>query len=137
MENEIIIRFEVIAPKVIAQNKMWHPNIEVHTGQVIIPILGHDWRPVLSLNTVVLALQLIFLEPNANGSANAVARANLSQNPSQFCQDVQRILRGGHHYGHDFEPLWSKEEKKVEVGSSRKNKESPSEKRVKRSRPSW
>ena len=31
------------------------------TGKVMMPILGKDWRPVLSINTVLLGLQVMIL----------------------------------------------------------------------------
>ena len=38
--------------------RVWHPNIDVATGKVMMPILGKDWCPVLSINTVLLGLQV-------------------------------------------------------------------------------
>jgi ubiquitin-protein ligase len=41
-----------------AVRRVWHPNIDLTTGKVMMPILGQDWRPVLSINTVLLGLQV-------------------------------------------------------------------------------
>ncbi|RHY39920.1 hypothetical protein DYB30_012219, partial [Aphanomyces astaci] len=38
--------------------RVWHPNIDIHSGQVMFSILGKDWRPVLSINTILLGLQV-------------------------------------------------------------------------------
>ena len=46
------------APSVVCMSRAWHPNIDLHTGYVSLPILNKDWRPVLSINTVVFALQV-------------------------------------------------------------------------------
>ncbi|KAJ8554712.1 hypothetical protein ON010_g9771 [Phytophthora cinnamomi] len=72
------------------------------TGKVMMPILGKDWRPVLSINTVLLGLQLIFLEPGDEYVLNPVAAQQLQQNPEQFKKEMQLILCGGKFYGVDF-----------------------------------
>mmetsp|Transcript_22 Transcript_22/g.38 ORF Transcript_22/g.38 Transcript_22/m.38 type:complete len:202 (-) Transcript_22:123-728(-) len=49
----------------IAKNftKIWphHPNVDSATGRISHPMLESDWKPVQSLNTVVLGLTLLFL----------------------------------------------------------------------------
>lgn len=42
----------------VCTTRAWHPNINLHTGVVSLPIITKDWRPVLSINTVVFALQV-------------------------------------------------------------------------------
>ncbi|RMX62218.1 hypothetical protein KXD40_006757 [Peronospora effusa] len=103
---------------------VWHPNIDMATGKVMMPILGKDWRPVLSINTVLLGLQvlnvpiqlrhlrvvlanlvfLIFLEPGTEYVLNAGAAEQLHEHPDQFKREVQQILCGGKFYGVDFPP---------------------------------
>ncbi|KAG6960215.1 hypothetical protein JG687_00008353 [Phytophthora cactorum] len=73
-------------------------------GKVMMPILGKDWRPVLSINTVLLGLQLIFLEPGIDYVLNPAAAEQLHRNPEQFKKEVQQILCGGRFYGVDFPP---------------------------------
>lgn len=38
--------------------RVLHPNISMETGSVALPLVGRDWRPVLSLNTVLFAIQV-------------------------------------------------------------------------------
>ncbi|POM68970.1 Ubiquitin-conjugating enzyme E2 [Phytophthora palmivora] len=92
------------APSVRCLTRVWHPNIEMATGKVMMSILGKDWRPVLSINTVLLGLQLIFLEPNVDYVLNPAAAEQLHQNPEQFKRETQQILCGGRFYGIDFPP---------------------------------
>ncbi|KAG2860781.1 hypothetical protein PC129_g9944 [Phytophthora cactorum] len=92
------------APSVRCLSRVWHPNIDIATGKVMMPILGKDWRPVLSINTVLLGLQLIFLEPGIDYVLNPAAAEQLHRNPEQFKKEVQQILCGGRFYGVDFPP---------------------------------
>lgn len=90
------------APSVTCLTKVWHPNVDPVSGKVMMPILGKDWRPVLSINTVLLGLQLIFLEPGIDYVLNATAAQQLHESPAQFKKEVQQILCGGKFYGMDF-----------------------------------
>ncbi|KAF0683033.1 Aste57867_24886 [Aphanomyces stellatus] len=90
------------APLVFSLDRIWHPNVDVHTGRVMFSILGKDWRPVLSINTILLGLQLIFLEPSIESAVNQPAADTLVQNPQLFRKQVQHTLRGGTYFGFDF-----------------------------------
>ncbi|GAB9465785.1 hypothetical protein Gpo141_00003178 [Globisporangium polare] len=90
------------APSVTCLTRVWHPNIDVTNGKVMMPILGKDWRPVLSINTVLLGLQLIFLEPGIEYVLNPVAAEKLHANPALFKKEAQQMLCGGKYYGLEF-----------------------------------
>ena len=53
-------------PKVKCENKVYHPNIDLD-GNVCLNILREDWKPVLTINSIVYGLQYLFLEPNPEG----------------------------------------------------------------------
>jgi ubiquitin-conjugating enzyme E2 M len=90
------------APLVTCMTRVWHPNISLHTGKVHLPILDKDWRPVLSINTVVFGLQLLFLEPNPDYSANPLAADVMLRTPELFREHVRKTLEGGVFFGVDF-----------------------------------
>ncbi|CEG44934.1 protein [Plasmopara halstedii] len=92
------------APSVRCLTRVWHPNIDIATGKVMMSILGRDWRPVLSINTVLLGLQLIFLEPAIDYALNSTAADQLHRSPEDFKKEVQQILCGGTYYGLHFPP---------------------------------
>lgn len=50
-------------PKVKCIQKIYHPNIDLE-GNVCLNILREDWKPVLNLNSVMVGLQFLFIEPN-------------------------------------------------------------------------
>lgn len=56
-------------PKVKCTQKIYHPNLD-HDGNVCLNILREDWKPVLNLNSVMVGLQYLFLEPNADDPLN-------------------------------------------------------------------
>ena len=56
-------------PKVKCTQKIYHPNLDLE-GNVCLNILREDWKPVLNLNSVMVGLQYLFLEPNADDPLN-------------------------------------------------------------------
>lgn len=47
-------------PKVKCEQRIFHPNIDLE-GNVCLNILREDWKPVLSINTIVYGIQYLFL----------------------------------------------------------------------------
>ncbi|GAA5975390.1 hypothetical protein JCM10908_005147 [Rhodotorula pacifica] len=81
-------------PKVKCVPKVYHPNLDLE-GNVCLNILREDWKPVLNLNAVMVGLQYLFLEPNADDPLNKDAANDLRQNRERFAQNVSRSMRGG------------------------------------------
>lgn len=51
------------------RSQIYHPNVDLD-GNVCLNILREDWKPVLNLNSVMVGLQYLFLEPNAEDPLN-------------------------------------------------------------------
>jgi ubiquitin-protein ligase len=50
-------------------SQIYHPNVDLE-GNVCLNILREDWKPVLNLNSIMVGLQYLFLEPNADDPLN-------------------------------------------------------------------
>jgi len=81
-------------PKVKCLHTIYHPNIDLE-GNVCLNILREDWKPVLTINSIVYGLQYLFLEPNPDDPLNKDAAALLKSNRRLFEQNVQKAMRGG------------------------------------------
>ncbi|CAM9409980.1 unnamed protein product [Chrysoparadoxa australica] len=88
-------------PQVSCTTRIWHPSVELETGEVRLPVLSHDWRPVLSIGSIVLALQLMLMEPASSPAANEIA-AKALKDTSLFKRQVACTLLGGHMFGTTF-----------------------------------
>ena len=93
------------APTANALTRVWHPNIDVENGRIRHPLLERDWKPVLSINTVVFGLQL--LVPRAERPmrfchCKCRRSQTLLHGRDAFADDVRRTLRGGLFGGHPF-----------------------------------
>lgn len=89
------------APKVKCKTKVYHPNIDLE-GNVCLNILREDWKPVLSINSIIYGLQFLFLDPNPDDPLNHEAAEVLRSNPRQFEYNVKRSMAGGYIDGHMF-----------------------------------
>ena len=83
------------APKVKCETQVYHPNIDLE-GNVCLNILREDWKPVLTINSIVYGLQYLFLEPNPEDPLNKDAADVLQHNRKQFETNVRRAMAGGH-----------------------------------------
>lgn len=89
------------APKVKCKTKVYHPNIDLE-GNVCLNILREDWKPVLSINSIIYGLQYLFLDPNPDDPLNQEAAEVLRDHPKQFESNVKRSMAGGYINGHYF-----------------------------------
>ncbi|KAG1460881.1 hypothetical protein G6F56_005844 [Rhizopus delemar] len=81
-------------PKVRCTQKIYHPNIDLE-GNICLNILREDWKPVLSLQAVLVGLQYLFLEPNAEDPLNKAAAEVLTSHRKVFESNVKRSMTGG------------------------------------------
>lgn len=82
-------------PKVKCETQVYHPNIDLD-GNVCLNILREDWKPVLTINSIVYGLQYLFLEPNPEDPLNKDAAEVLQNNRRAFEQNVAKAMRGGY-----------------------------------------
>lgn len=83
------------APKVKCETKVYHPNIDLE-GNICLNILREDWKPVLTINSIIYGLQYLFLEPNPDDPLNKEAAEVLRSNRRLFEQNVLKAMRGGY-----------------------------------------
>ena len=65
-------------PRIRAKAPIYHPNVNLATGEVALSVLGSGWRPVLSVGGVVLCLEMMFLEPTV-GTGREVLRGGVQR----------------------------------------------------------
>ncbi|GEQ67645.1 hypothetical protein JCM33374_g1310 [Metschnikowia sp. JCM 33374] len=90
---DISENYPIDPPRIKCVQKIYHPNIDLE-GNVCLNILREDWSPVLSLNSVLLGLNFLFLELNPNDPLNKDAANMLVKNPQVFARNVKLAMRG-------------------------------------------
>ena len=81
------------APKVLCETTVFHPNIDME-GHVCLNILREDWKPVLTIQSIIMGLQFLMLEPNADDPLNKEAAGMLNENRRKFENTVRETFRG-------------------------------------------
>ena len=89
-------------PKVKCLQKIYHPNIDLQ-GNVCLNILRVDWKPVLYIDSILVGLQFLFLEPNSIDPLNKDAAVQLQENRERFKKLVVTSMRGGYVGSESFD----------------------------------
>jgi len=92
------------APRAECQTLIYHPNIDWE-GHVCLNILRDDWKPILTLSSVLFGLVTLFLEPNPDDPLNREASQLMIDRPQEFERNVKNSLRGGYVLGRTFPKL--------------------------------
>lgn len=86
--------FPIEAPKVKCLQRIFHPNIDLE-GNICLNILREDWSPVLNLNSILVGLLFLFLEPNPTDPLNKQSASVLMKDKGLFARQVRSSMNGG------------------------------------------
>ena len=77
----------------LCETTVFHPNIDME-GHVCLNILREDWKPVLTMQSILMGLHFILLEPNPDDPLNKEAANELESNKASFERKVDGVMRG-------------------------------------------
>ena len=95
-------------PIVRCLTKLFHPNICIKDGQVHLKVLKEDWKPVLTINTLIFGLQLLFVETDFDSFCeewkNVLPSFPSNSDKNQCCTNlVKQTLQGGYFFGSNWD----------------------------------
>mgnify|MGYP003306300601 CR=1 FL=1 len=90
-------------PKVKCLTKVFHPNIDLD-GNICLNILREDWKPVLTVGSIIYGLNFLFLAPNPEDPLNKEAADMMQSNQSGFERVVRSSLERGCSIGGVYFP---------------------------------
>ena len=71
-------------PKVEFTTKVYHPNVKQDTGTICLGILKDDWKPDISVPSILMTIQNLLIEPNINCGCNVEVRQLYIENKAQY-----------------------------------------------------
>jgi len=83
--------------------QVYHPNIDLE-GNVCLNILREDWKPVLSINSLIMGLQFLMADPNPDDPLNKDAAEMMRANRTQFENMVAVHVRRGAYINQQYFP---------------------------------
>lgn len=98
---EVGAMYPYLQPVIVSAHPLWHPNIDVLTGALQLPVM---WSPICSLIWLVTAARDVLLLPNVEFHNNGVAAKSYTDNIQLFEVEVQLTLMGGVFRGVYFPP---------------------------------
>ena len=98
-------------PSVMVLNRVYHPNIDIDSGELFLDLLSlENWKPVITLSSIIFALQLTLLQPNFDllpcNPVNQEMAAIQRTCPEEFARLVRTSLLGGIIGAYQFSPYY-------------------------------
>lgn len=84
--------------------QVWHPNLDLQ-GNVCLSILRKDWKPVYTLEDVVIGLEFLMKNPDGDDPLNLEAGKEFRENTALFESNVAKSIAGRTVNGHSFSRL--------------------------------
>lgn len=91
-------------PEVTLRNKVYHPNVDVETGAMLLQSLRHtEWLPVMTLNSIIFVIELSLIEPNLSCVPDNPYNRELAEiyatNKPEFAWRIRQTMNGGPFFG--------------------------------------
>ena len=94
-------------PSVFVRNPVLHPNVHADSNEMTLRCLQHElWLPVVSLKTVVEAIQNVLIAPDVSCLPDTPLNQEMAQTyterPAEFRAVIREILQGREFAGRVF-----------------------------------
>mmetsp|Transcript_19406 Transcript_19406/g.21581 ORF Transcript_19406/g.21581 Transcript_19406/m.21581 type:complete len:159 (+) Transcript_19406:32-508(+) len=79
-------------PKVRFTVPIFHPNV-YNDGSICLDIIQDKWRPIYTVNTILLSIQSLLTDPNPASPANPMAAKIFSDNVREYKKRVRKFVQ--------------------------------------------
>ncbi|KAI5474336.1 hypothetical protein MNV49_003528 [Pseudohyphozyma bogoriensis] len=81
-------------PKMTVQDRIFHPNIHIKTGEVCLDILKDQWSPVWTIASACLAFQSLLAAPEPSSPLNVDAANLIRCGDTAAFESIAKINQG-------------------------------------------
>lgn len=85
-------KYPLQPPSVKFLNFVYHPNI-YDNGSVCLDIIGHKWKPGLSILNILNGVSYLLSQPNPNSPANGTVCSVFCRNKKKYEENVRENIR--------------------------------------------
>ena len=107
LEVTITPQYPFKPPIVKFITRVYHPNINSN-GDICLDILKHNWSPALTLDKVLLSIQMLLSNPNADDPLDASSAGIYKADKAKFDKTVREYVI---KYANDDSSISTKKEK--------------------------
>lgn len=65
--------FPSVPPKAFFLTKIFHPNVDIKSGEICVNTLKRDWKPDLGIKQILLTIKCLLIVPNPESALNEEA----------------------------------------------------------------
>src|SRR6185295_3714680 len=80
-------------PKAHFRTKIWHPNVEEHTGEVCVDMLKTSWRKEYTLKDVLETVRCLLIQPNPSSALNSEAGLLCEDDPRAYFKHAKLMAK--------------------------------------------
>ncbi len=80
--------YPATAPRCTFTPVIPHPNV-FSSGAVCLSIIGHDWKPAITIKQILLGIQALLNEPNLKSPANQEMYYIFKENRKKYDENVK------------------------------------------------
>ncbi len=91
LEIKFTLDYPTKPPSVRFLTPIFHPNV-YKDGKICVDILQSEWTPSLNVNSILISLRSLLLDPNNNSPANRDAANLLKKSPIDYSSKVKEMI---------------------------------------------
>lgn len=91
LEIKFSLDYPTKPPSVRFLTPIFHPNV-YKDGKICVDILQSEWTPSLNVNSILISLRSLLLDPNNNSPANRDAANLLKKSPIDYSSKVKEMI---------------------------------------------